>query len=166
MAWLSRLVSDVESRAEFTRSQNDLYEFLNNKKTVEDLGQQCVDAAVELLRAMRNKEHHLANYVRLYVTNCMDAHTTSPVEGQNRKMKNTSKVNSNMNLDNSLANAQKGATNSIKKRDNEAMRDMNKTMQSSRAKTRRDIIRKSQHLADQNFDARLEFKGNYYSLYM
>ena len=74
-------------------------------------------------------------------------------------MKNKSKVNSNMNLHNSLANAQKGATDSIKKRDNEAMRDMNKTMQSSRAKTRRDIIMKSQHLADKNFDARLHFKG-------
>ncbi len=161
MAWLSSLVSDVESKAEFSRSQNDLHQFLNLKRTVEDLGQDCVDAAIDLIKAIRNKEHHLANYVRMYVTNCMDAHTTSPVEGQNRKMKQKSKVNSNMNLHNSIKNAEKGATDSIKKRDNAAMRDMNKTMQSSRAKTRRDIIMKSQHLADKNFDARLDFKGEY-----
>ena len=163
MAWLSRLVNEVESPAEFDRSLNDLYSFLREKKVKDDLGDKCVEATIELAKMIHTKEHHLANYVRMFITNCMDAHTTSPVECMNRVMKLVFKINAKQNIDTSVEAAVDGFSANIQKRNAQSLREMQMTLLSSRSMTKTKIIAKAQHLADVNYDSRFIYKGMSFS---
>ena len=161
MTWLTTLCNEVESKAEYTRSINEFYAFLKEDDVIEDLGEKCVEQIIVLADKLQCKERHLANYIRMFTTNCMDAHTTSPVECQNRVMKYSDGVSANKNVDKSLACATKAASSRINKRNNKAIREMDTTLLSSNAKTRGDIIAKAQYLADINFDSRVEYNGMY-----
>jgi hypothetical protein len=165
MAWLTTMCNYVESPEEFKRTASDMREFLRDKIVEKQLGRECISKALELLDSIVTKECHLANYVRMFLTNCMDAHTTSPVECCNKVMKEHDNVNANKHLHVSLECANEGATKRIDRRKNECLRDMQKTTLSSRASTRKLVISKAQHLADINYDALWCYKGLFFNFF-
>lgn len=48
--------------------------------TITDLGLSCVSAIITFAESLVGKEKYLGNHLRMYITNCMDSETTSPVE--------------------------------------------------------------------------------------
>ena len=58
---------------------------------------------INLIMKIRSKESRLSNANRMFITNCMDAGTTSPVEAQNCVIKHgPMKVNATMDLDKAM----------------------------------------------------------------
>ena len=81
----------------------------------------------KLQSQLRTKEFKLANYLRFQIRNSNDASTTSPVESANSWMKSGDvNVDSNMNANNSTTRVVRGINNRLKKRKNEAMREVKK----------------------------------------
>lgn len=102
----------------------------------------------------------MAGYQRMDRKCCMDACTTSPAESMNNTIKHhSSKTNSRMNLDTSMRKIITGITNRLKRRHNQADREMSKKNNASRAPTKDYIIAKGQRLADRNFDASIDSKS-------
>ncbi len=156
--WLSRQCSEVETKEEYDQSYNDLKIFLTNRRTCRDLSQSCRQAVLELQENLRSKEAKLGNHFRLFLRNCMDAMTTSPVESCNHSVKHGSfSVHSNMNLDMTCAKILDGANTRIQRRRNAAEREMAKFNHASRGITKDVLITKGQRLVDREHDDRLKY---------
>ena len=78
-----RMSTYVETSEEFDRCCSDLYLFLKDSRTVATLSGECISAIKEMGESVANKKSYLSNHIRLFITNCMDSLTTSPVESQN-----------------------------------------------------------------------------------
>ena len=101
--WLLSQSTDVESKEEYERSQADLTKFLKRSDTTEMIGEDCVNAVLDLQNTLRTKEYKLAGYRRNEIKCGMDACTTSPVESNNNAIKHgPSGINSKMNLSKSV----------------------------------------------------------------
>jgi len=64
-----------------------LSQFIYLPEVVGVLGEDCINVVISLQENLRSKEAKLAGYMRTDIKNCMDACTTSPVEGNNRVIK-------------------------------------------------------------------------------
>ncbi len=108
--WLSRQFSEVETKEKYDQLYCDLKAFLTNRRTCRDLSEVCCQAVVELQENLCSKEAKLGNHFCLFLRNCMDAMTTSPVESCNHSVKHGSfAVHSNMKLDMTCAKILDGA---------------------------------------------------------
>ena len=158
--WLLSQSTDVESKEEYDRSQADLTKFLNRSDTTEMIGEDCVNAVLDLQNTLRTKEYKLAGYRRNELKCGMDACTTSPVESNNNAIKHgPSGINSKMNLSKSVTRLLAGINNRYKRRKNLAKRQEYLLNLASRAPTREYVIPEGQALMDRNFDARLWCKS-------
>ena len=93
-----RLCNENKTVQEYNRSFQLLYEFLDDSRTKKDLSKDCINAVKIFVSNLQTKESQLANYVRRYVTNCMDSLTTSPVESQNSIIHKHLGISSNMDM--------------------------------------------------------------------
>ena len=143
-------------RRKNTTSHEELSQFIYLPEVVGVLGEDCINAVISLQENLRSKESKLAGYMRTDIKSCMDACTTSPVDGNNRVIKHgPSFINSRMNLDKTMARLMKGVNNRLQRRRNRARRELNETNNASCAPTKDFVIRKGQALIDRNYDARL-----------
>ena len=142
-----------ETPMEYRRTHNELTRFLNLGTTVTVLEMECIKSITELQMNLKSKESKLAAYQRFDLKCSMEACTTSPAESMNHSIKHTaSKVNSRVNLDNSLCKIVNGVTNRLQRRQKLAHREMNQNNLSSKSPTREYLIQKGQGLADQFYD--------------
>ena len=150
----------METKEEYERSQSDLTKFIKRADTKEMIGEECVNAILDLQNTLRTKEFKLAGYRRKDIKCGMDACTTSPVESNNNAIKHgPSGINSKMNLNKSITNLLRGINNRYKRRRNHAKRQEYRLNLASRAPTRQFVIPEGQALMDRNFDSRLWCKS-------
>lgn len=155
-----RQCTEVETKKEWDKSWKVLNLFLSLKETTDVLSSSCIEKVREFSLKLQTKESRLANYHRVFITNSMDAATTSPVEAMNSTIKSGDEgVNSNMNLSNTLSSAISSTSKRIERRDNQAHRDLVMSSYSSRAPTKDEINMKGQGLLDASYDSRIHFKG-------
>ena len=108
-----------ETPLEYQRSHNELIRFLNLDETVRVLRMECIKSITELQMNLKSKESNLASYQCFDLKYSMETCTTSPAESMtmNHSIKHTAfKVNSRVNLDNSLCKIVNGDTNRIQRR--------------------------------------------------
>jgi hypothetical protein len=153
--WFLSQCNDCETKEEYDRSHKDLSKFLNRKATRSALSRDCILAIRSLQAKLKSKEFKLAGYLRMDIKDCLDAMTTSPVEGNNRVVKHgTSKISSTMNLDKAAKKLLIGINTRLRLRRNKAKRELTKTNKSSRAPTKEYLILKGQGLIDRHYDER------------
>lgn len=144
------LCNEYETKFEFDMSLKLLSDFLSDGRTTSRLSKECIGAVKSFCDNIVDKETQLANYVRRYITNCMDVSTTSPVESMNKVIHQDLDVKSNVHADKGIKRIAEGTTDRIKRKINESLRSLNTTNTASCAPTSHLIIAKSQALADQN----------------
>ena len=92
--------------------------------------------------------------MRLNITNCMNACTTSPVESNNNTIKDgPSAINAEMNLDNTMTRLLSGINCCCERCKKHARRELYNTNFASCAPTKKHLIEKGQGLIDCNHDA-------------
>ena len=92
--------------------------------------------------------------MRLNITNCMDACTTSPVKSNNNTLKHgPSAINAKMNLDKTMKRLLGGINCRFEPRKKTARHELYKTNYASCAPTKKHLIEKGQGLIDRNHDA-------------
>ena len=159
-SWLLQQSTHCETKSEYDASYHKLLKFLELDETVQNIGKDAVEAVLDLQHSLRAKEHKLAFYLRMDTHNSMDACTTSPVESANAAIKHgPNKVHSNMNLDKSTRKMIEGFNRRLKRRKNQALRDLGLTNLASRAPTSPYIITKIQGLIDRFYDQRHVLKS-------
>ena len=95
--------TDCETKEEYDRSHRELTKFLNLDKTICVLGDDCMKSITKVQDNLRPKEYKLAGYMRLSITNCIDACTTSLVKSNNNTIKHgPSVINAKMDLDTTM----------------------------------------------------------------
>jgi hypothetical protein len=152
--WFLSQSNDCETKEEYDRSHKELIKFLSLNETMKVLGDKCVNAITNLQDNLRSKEYKLAGYMRLNITNCMDACTTSPVESNNNTLKHgPAAINAKMNLDNTMRRLLGGINNRFERRKKKAKRELYSTNYASCAPTKDHLIRKGQGLIDRHHDA-------------
>ena len=148
-----------ETPLEYRQTHNELTRFLNLEETVR-LGMKCIKSITEIQMNLKSKESKLTSYQRFDMKCSMEACTTSLAESMNNSIKHTaSKVNSRVNLDNSLCKIIHRVTNWLQHRQKQAHWEMNQNNLSSKSPTREYLIQKGQGLADQLFDDSLKLKS-------
>ena len=150
----------VKNHDEFENTIEMFHSVLDKKSTKKAISSECITGTRGLIRKIRSKEGYISNAVRMYLTNCMDAGTTSPCEAQNRVMKKgPCGINSNMNLETAVEKTTTHLNHRLKKSHNDDIHTLNKKSLFSRSITKNHITLKGQCLADKNFDARNSMKG-------
>ena len=158
--WLLSQSTDCESPSEYNRSHQELSKFLQLEETRSVLSDNCINAVVKLQDNLRSKEYKLAGYHRIYIPNCMDACTTSPVESNNNAVKHgPSRVNARRNLDETVNRLIKGINTRFSQRNNKAKREVNRNNTASCAPTSDYFIEKGQGLIDRYHDHSHECKS-------
>ena len=147
-----RLCNEHETKFEHDSSHRLLKAFLRHPKTELHLKKDCRNAVRDFAESLLNKEKHLGNHVRMFITSCMVSLTTSPVESQNSVIHKKLGINAQHKTHKVVDMIADNADYTGNLQHNEAVRSLNQTMMSSNAPTRSDIIDRSQSLADQNFD--------------
>ena len=94
-----RICTEHETKYEHDRSHLLLKEFLRTKKVKRHLSADCISAILKYGDAIMCKENFLSNHHRMYITNCMDSATTSPVESQNQIVHGHLGVRTNLNIE-------------------------------------------------------------------
>ena len=69
-----------------------------DKKVKRHLSADCISAILKYGDAIMCKENFLSNHHCMYITNCMDSATTSPVESQNQIVHGHLGVHTNLNI--------------------------------------------------------------------
>ena len=119
------MCNDCESKAEYDRYGNELDEFLDCTLTRQDLSIECINSIKALKKNLKSKEYKLAGYNRHFVKNCMDAMTTSAVEGNNRVVKHGCfSINARMNIDSATRRLLRGINMRLQKRIKMARREV------------------------------------------
>ena len=96
----------------------------------------------------------------LGIKNCMDAMTTSPVEGQNKVIKHSPDyVNRNFHMDKSLSKIVRAIAKRLRRKLREAKQEESQMNNASTAPTKNDLIRKGQALVDRNHDRRQHLRS-------
>ena len=103
LAWLLRLCNENETKYEHDMSHLLLQDFLKDSLTLQALGDKCVAAIKKFAENLLAKESYVAHYRKMFITNSMDAQTTSPVESQNNIIHNYLGINSRMNADKTIS---------------------------------------------------------------
>ena len=85
--WLMAQCNDCETKAEYDRSKELLFKFLNLKETKDVLSVDGRNTVVRLQNDLAAKINKYGGFVWIPVKNCMDAMTTSPAESQNSMLK-------------------------------------------------------------------------------
>jgi hypothetical protein len=147
-----KMCNENETKYEFDTSHSLLIDFLQDSRTVKDLDGKCIAALTTFLETVVDKEKYLANYQRMFITNCADAMTTSPVESQNNVIHNKLHVRTNLNADKGIKRIAENSKNTSEQQQHKSIRSLNQVNKSSRAPTREHIIVLSQGIADQNFE--------------
>jgi hypothetical protein len=99
---LTRQATSHESKMEYDIAVSRFYTFFKDKRTKAILSTECILAAKTMQTNLCTKESKLANYLRMHIKNCMDAHTSSPAECNFRVIKKGKKgVNAKMSLNTS-----------------------------------------------------------------
>ena len=70
MTWLTTLCNEVESKAEYTRSINELYAFLKEEEVFEDLGDKCVEQLIALTSCKLHQNVHYELHGRSHNISC------------------------------------------------------------------------------------------------
>ena len=94
-----RICTENETKYEHDRSHSLLKEFLKSKRVKRNLSTECISAILKYGDALICKETYLSNHHRMYITNCMDSATTSPVESQNQIVHGHLGVQTNLNIE-------------------------------------------------------------------
>ena len=81
--WLIGQCNETETKEEYDRSHDELDKFVEMNETKAVLSIDCINAIKSLQKKLRSKEYKLAFYRRFSIKNCLDAMTTSSVEGNN-----------------------------------------------------------------------------------
>ena len=72
---------------------------------------------IKLQLNLSSKEEKYAGYVRMSIKNCMNAMTTSPVEGQNKVLKHgPDYVNGNFHMDKSVSKIVRAIAHRLRRR--------------------------------------------------
>ena len=153
-----RQCDEYGTKLEYDRSCSELNQFINDSRTLEKLGSTCISSIKKFVEAMQDKEKYLANYRRLYTTNCSDSETTSPVESQNSVVKKKLGVSAKIIFHKGLKKIAENTDRTIQQDRDKSLHSLNLTNTSSAAPTRDHIIKKSQFLADRNYDDRNKLK--------
>ena len=120
-----KMCNDCENKAEYDVYGIELDEFLDCDLTRNDLTIECINSIKALKKNLKSKEYKLAGYNRHLVKNCMDAMTTSAVEGNNRVVKHGCfSINARMNIDSSTRRLLRGINMRLQKRRNMAHREV------------------------------------------
>ena len=99
---LTRQASSHESNMEYDTAVSRFYTFFKDKRTKAILSEEYILAAKTMQTNLCTKESKLANYLRMNIKNCMDAHTSSPAECNFKVIKKGKKgVNAKMSLNTS-----------------------------------------------------------------
>ena len=94
------ICTEHETKYEHDRSHLLLKEFLRTKKSQEaSLSGLHLALFLKYGDAIMCKENFLSNHHRMYITNCMDSATTSPVESQNQIVHGHLGVRTNLNIE-------------------------------------------------------------------
>jgi hypothetical protein len=153
-----RICTEHETKYEHDRSHSLLKEFLKSKKVKRHLSTECISAILKYGDALICKETYLSNHHRMYITNCMDSATTSPVESQNQIVHGHLGVRTNLNIEKGIERMAKYTDERAVESHNQSLRNLEQINLSSRSPTSKYIIVRSQAIADQNYDYSKKFK--------
>ena len=156
--WLQQTLLECENVEEYDHSRKELNHFLPWKKDNGGLSPECIHAILDLQSKMLTREEKLAGYNRMDRKNCMDAATTSPVEGTNRWIKKYLNITSKRCVDRSLPKIIMSTNECLIRRHNLANRQLTKRNTASRAPTAKYINAHGQALADHNYDSSITLK--------
>ncbi len=146
----------MKTKEEYDQSYCNLKAFLINQQTCQDLTKLCCQAGVELNENLCSKEAKLGNHFCLFLRNCMDIMTASPVESCNHLVKHGS-FSVHLNLDMTCGKVLDGANMQIQCRRNSAEHEMAKFNHASHGITKNVLIMKGRGLVDQEHDNRLKY---------
>lgn len=156
----ARQCNEHLTQEEYLKSFRILDYVLEESSTKAVLSEKCLHQIKSFANNIKLKESKLANYVRRFTYLCMDAMTTSPVEGNNNAIKHgPNRIHSRMHLNTALPNVYAGINSRIDRSTKQAKRDLTRTSYSSRASSADFVNGKGQSLADGNFDSRFIYKG-------
>ena len=97
---------------------------------------------------LKTKERYLAHYIRVGITMCSDAMTTTPVESMNDLTKNKFGIGANMNLSTSVVALVEDHGARYDRHVNSMLLKMDSTNLSSKSHTKNHIHHKCQHMID------------------
>ena len=109
-----RICSHYETEHEHNHAHALFHRFLRSATTQEILSPECISSCIDFAEKLKDKEKFLGNHHRIYITNCMDSMTTSPVESQNNIVHNKLGVRSNLNADRGIIRIVKNTSKSLK----------------------------------------------------
>ena len=153
MVWIMCICTEHETKYEHDRSHLLLKEFLWTKKVKRHLSADCISAILKYGDAIMCKENFLSNHHCMYITNCMDSATTSPVESQNQIVHGHLGVRTNLNIEKGIERMTKYTDEKAKESLSQSLRNLAQINLSSRSPTSQYIIIRSQGIADQNYNS-------------
>ena len=119
------------------------------------LGTKCINAIIKVQMNLLSKEEKYDGYIRMSIKNCMDAMTTSPVEGQNRVIKHgPDHVNGSFHIDKSMSKIVRAILKRLRRRLRGAKKQDSEMNNASTAPTKKDLIHKGQALVGCNHNRR------------
>ena len=140
------------TKAQYDRSHEILSEWLSNPYTVYVLDVALVEQIKMFQAHLMSKEKYLAHHIRVNITMCADAMTTSPVESMNDLTKNTFGIGANMNLSTSVVALVEDHGGRYERFNNSMLLKMDSTNLASRAPTKQYIQKQCQHMIDHFHD--------------
>lgn len=156
--WLLLPTSDCRMMAECRRYNDDLTAFLRRKKTIRDIGRECIAAVAVLQLDLYNKQDKFAGYRRHGIKNGMGAMTTSPAETQVSKTRQTG-VSARTHMDKSISTAIGRCIKTLGERHAKAQRDIALSNYISRAPTAKYVSFRGQGLIDREHDQSYKLKS-------
>ena len=145
--WLLSQCNDCKMKSEYDGSHCLLTHFLSISETKRVLVKKCINTIIKLKINLESKEEKYAGYVRMSVKNCMDAMTTSPLEGQNTVIKHgRDYVNGNFHLDKSMSKIVRVIVKRLRRRLRGAKKEESETNDVSTAPKKKILFAKSKLL--------------------
>ena len=139
--------SDCRAQDECRRYHDDLTDFLRLKKTIADLGPECISAISSLQLDLYDKQDKFAGYRRHGIKNGMSAMTTSPAENQVDRTKQAG-VNARVNMDRAMQVALGRCQSNLSRKRTKAHMDLVLANYASRCPTSKYVSTRGQALID------------------
>ena len=156
--WLLLPTSNCHTRAECRRYNDDLTAFLRRKKTIRDIGRDCVAAVAALQMDLYNKQDKFSGYRRNGIKKGMGAMTTSPAENQVCKTRQTG-ISARTHMDKSIETAIGRCIKNLGEQHAKAQRDLALSNYISRAPTAKYVSFRGQGLIDREHDQSYKLKS-------
>lgn len=153
-----RQCNTYATKAQYDRSNVFISEWLRDPLTVYMLDKELVECLQSYQANLMSKEQYLAHHVRVKITMCADAMTTSPVESMNDITKNTMRIGANMNLSTSVIALVEQHGERYERHVNKMLLKMDGTNLASQAPTKHHIHHKCQQMIDTFHDEATHLK--------